>query len=158
MKRAACGSDQAVEGLRRPFNVKTRGLHVFERLAGGSLSRDAETRDDVRTLAGPVGTLVSFASGDDTQAAPTRSPLRALVFPRYDSRATTQCEPLAGAPAGLQLMGSLLNARNLEGHGFSAVTALARSIPSYRLDYSDARDAVAVLARLLDGLESSAGR
>lgn len=151
--------DRTVEGLRRPFNVKTRGLHVFERLAGESLTGGAgasgNVRSNVRSLAGPVGTLVTFALDDDAHAEPAQVPLRALVFPRYDSRATTQCEPLAGAPAALQLMGSLLNARNLEGHGFPAVTALARAIPSYRLEYSDARDAVTVLARLLDELDAS---
>lgn len=147
--------DRTVEGLRRPFNVKTRGLHVFERLAGGSLSDETRTPGTIRSLTGPVGTLVTFALDDDARAEPTQAPLRALVFPRYDSRATTQCEPLAGAPAALQLMGSLLNARNLDGHGFPAVTALARDIPAYRLEYSDARDAVVVLARLLDKLDTT---
>ena len=123
---------------------------MFERLAGGSLSEGSVASGSVRTLAGPVGTLVTFTPDDDVRADVPRAPLRALVFPRYDSRATTQCEPLAGAPAALQLMGSLLNARNLEGHGFPAVTALARVIPAYRLEYSDARDAITALRRLLD--------
>ena len=144
--------DGTVEGLRRPFNVKTRGLHVFERLTGGALTATGgDSESGVSSLAGPMGTLVTFRADSATAVGGGRPALRALVFPRYDSRAAAHCEPLGGAPAALQLMGCLLNARNLDGHGFAAVTALARSIPSYRLEYSDAREAVDLLAALMDG-------
>jgi hypothetical protein len=64
-----------------------------------------------------------------------RRDLGAIVFPRY-GKAGFHFARVSMARAGLLLMECLLNARNLEGHGFSAVTELVRRIPAYELTYS----------------------
>ncbi|MEQ1728680.1 MAG: hypothetical protein ABL982_09885 [Vicinamibacterales bacterium] len=143
--------DRTVEGFRRPFNVKPNGLHLFSRLAGGDLDgAPPKAPRDMKSLAGPTGTLVTFGRTLPEPAFVARPRLCALVFPRYVARAEARCRTLGAAPAALHLMGSLLNARNLEGHGFETVTGLAREIPAYQLEYGDAGAAVALLEQLLE--------
>lgn len=62
--------------------------------------------------------------------------LRLVVFPEYVSGGSFRVEGLRAAQTGLRLMGCLVNARNLDGHGFDEVARLSRSAPAYRLQYS----------------------
>ncbi len=148
--------DRTVEGFRRPFNVKPHGLHLFSRLAGGALDGAPEALGNVSSLAGPAGTLVSFGHPLPRPAPIARPRLCALVFPRYVAGAALQSNRLGAAPAALQLMGHLLNARNLEGHGFESVARLARQVPAYQLEYGEADAAVTWLERLLEQREPDA--
>lgn len=142
--------NREVEGLRRPFNVKKHGLKVFEALAGGSLGVGADPPHlGVRSLAGPAGTLVRFdLTRHESHTDGGRPVLHALVFPRFVAGGPTTCQRIGAAPAALQLMASLLNARNLEGHGFAAVTTLARETASFSLEYGEASDAAVLIERL----------
>jgi hypothetical protein len=144
---AVCLSDETccvhpdpcrVEGLWRPFNVKTHGVSAFERLAGGV------SGDDRDSVAGPMGTLVSLhRPGMELPARHSLPSLKAVVFPRYVAGSGVTWTRISPAAAALQLMGSLLNARNLDGHGFSAVTDLARDVSAYMIEYGDANEAAA---------------
>jgi len=62
--------------------------------------------------------------------------LNFIIFPCYRANTPFELRRLSGAQAGLTLMKSLINARNLPEHGFSEITRLARRIPAYTLSYS----------------------
>ncbi|MDH3375624.1 MAG: hypothetical protein OEQ39_01470 [Gammaproteobacteria bacterium] len=62
--------------------------------------------------------------------------LRLVVFPEYVRDGYFRVERLSAAQTGLRLMGCLVNARNLDGHGFDEVARLSRSITAYSLQYS----------------------
>ncbi|MEQ1869072.1 MAG: hypothetical protein ABL961_03505 [Vicinamibacterales bacterium] len=133
-----------VEGLPRPLNVKAHGLHLVANPAVASAAW--------ASLSGPAATLmqlpVDMAGAAGSAASQTRPALAALVFPRFQPDAPATCIPLTPAQAGLRLMSALLNARNLEGHGFPAVTALAREVPAYELQFGDVREAVPLVMAL----------
>jgi hypothetical protein len=59
-----------------------------------------------------------------------------IVFPQYLPDCAGEVQPLSRAQAGLALMQSLVNARNLPEYGFSEIARLAQSVPAYKLRYS----------------------
>lgn len=63
-------------------------------------------------------------------------PLCLVLFPRYQPQIEAQWQPLTPAQTGLDLMQSLVNARNLPDHGFSEVARLARSVQAVRIVYA----------------------
>ena len=60
-----------------------------------------------------------------------------LIFPQYRVKAPLQTQKLTTAEALFQLMQTLVNARNLPGHGMDAATRLVRQVRAYTLTYSD---------------------
>ena len=61
--------------------------------------------------------------------------LSLIVFPNYTEDSKFDLEKLSKARAGLTLMECLVNARNLNGHGFGEATRLVRDTPAYLLTY-----------------------
>ena len=116
----------------------------------------AESRPALSAAWAP-GTVLSGTAFDLVGApAPARegpgtstSPLRLIVFPRHQQTGGCQVLPLSRARAGLELMRSLLNARNLPDHGFTHVAQVARSTTDVRLIYSEIRDLNGQLEALL---------
>jgi hypothetical protein len=110
----------------RPLNIRNEALPVL------GLSRP-ET-DSPHVLAGPNITLLWPA---DAPAPPARPRLAELVFPRYRKGAAFEAVALSKAEAGLGVMACLINARNLDGHGFAEVTRVVREAPAVRVRYGD---------------------
>lgn len=133
-----------VEGLPRPLSVKSAGLHL---VATEGVANDAWAR-----LNGPAATIMqppaTVAEQGGADGQPVVQNLSAIVFPQFEAGAPAVCERLSTAQAGLRLMATLLNARNLDGHGFPAVTTLVRDVPAYLLRFGDVRDALPLLAEL----------
>lgn len=118
------------QSFTRPLNVKTRGLQVLVDDLGidlaGAGARLVESRQATlvpRDLIRP-------------SRPPEQTELRIIVFPRYRGGAPFQAERLSPARTGLRLMECLVNARNLEGHGFPEAARIARGAPAWRLTYS----------------------
>jgi hypothetical protein len=63
--------------------------------------------------------------------------LQQIIFPHYQAEAAGEMQPLTRASTATLLTGLLINARNLPENGFPEVLRLARSIPAFRLVYSD---------------------
>lgn len=78
-----------------------------------------------------------------------RRPLACIVFPRYLAGGGHRLRPLGRAQAATRLMQSLLNARNLAGHGVALMLRLVARVPAYELLYSDLDRAGEDLERLL---------
>lgn len=67
---------------------------------------------------------------------PHKAPLTLIIFPCYQANHAFELRQLSKAQAGLTLMQTLINARNLPEHGFSEITRLVRHIPAHTMRYS----------------------
>jgi hypothetical protein len=112
-----------VSGFTRPIHLK-RGLPSLTTITSGA---DRASRVPLRR-----GELVhAEALAGRVQKAPVR--LGAIVFPAWAHDAEDTITELPGATATRRLMEVLANARNLPGHGFSEIAALARAVPAFAL-------------------------
>jgi hypothetical protein len=121
-----------VRSYPRPFAFKSTGLAVARRWldfekAGG------------QTLNTPLATLVppKLIGRYDHGAA---WPIAAIVFPAREVGRGFDLQPMSRAETTLGLMASLVNAQNLQQHGFADVVRLAKGVPGYRMRYSDVAD------------------
>lgn len=121
-----------VLALPRPLNVKAAGRDAVAGL--GDAQGWSSLTSTVTTLLQPPAARVLDTIADEQR-------LVAVVFPRYRTGMTPRLSPLSRSESGLRLMGCLLNARNLPEHGFPAVSAFARLVPAYALEYGDATEA-----------------
>jgi hypothetical protein len=118
----------AFEGLARPLNLKNTARDVLQNILppGESLAEVKSSR--VREITPPRSL--------NPRAVIHSAPLRLIVFPHFQEGADFEIHRLTKARAGLALMEGLINARNLEEHGFPEVARLARIIPAYDMTYS----------------------
>ena len=130
---ACIDDDHAVCSFPRPFAFKRRGLAVAQRWF------DIDAAAGL-TLETPTGTLVPacLLGGVDYSRAWKAG---AIVFPTWAEGTSLEVQPMSRAETALGLMASLVNARNLPGHGLGDVVRLAQHVRGYRLRYSDADDA-----------------
>ena len=126
----------AMRGCPRPLNVKPSG-------------RAAVDAEGWERLDSPSATLVLPPAAQ--LSAGVEPSLAAVVFPRFREGAESRLTPLKAGERGLRLMAVLLNARNLDEHGFPAVAELARITPGYELIYGDVREAGELVTALLAG-------
>lgn len=141
------GSDRA-EALTRPVHLK--GASVTAVLGLGAL--DAEHGLVVR------GANELFADARALGGTADREPrpIRAVVFPTWTAGARTRLERLSGAATARRWIASLVNARNLPGHGFPHLTSLARATPGYALHYEALPEALDALRELQPSLNAPA--
>ncbi|MBN1148029.1 MAG: hypothetical protein JXA78_12295 [Anaerolineales bacterium] len=115
------------QGMTRPLNLKNTAREALREMLAYQQKPDEIISSRVREITPPRvlrgGEVLSVA------------PLRLIVFPRFQHGSGLRLQPLSKARAGLGLMECLINARNLEEHGFPQVTRLARTTPAYELAY-----------------------
>lgn len=131
------GEGDDLDGFTRPLNIKpgSRALVAGFDWMGAALAR-------------------SVLSSDVTLVSWDRSPVKNLsasiiVFPSYAAGSPCEVESLSQGPCARNLMGSLLNARNLPKHGLSFAMHLAGTCPSYRVRYSRLQDVSTWLDQIL---------
>lgn len=118
-----------ITGFARPFNIKTGARDALEQ-------HIKALRNHPEALTTAHGVLVPAESAGEIDPRPVR-PLGLILFPRYQAGATMALRPLSRARTALGLMECLINARNLDGHGFPQAAALARGVDGYELVYGD---------------------
>jgi len=129
----ACIDDRhIVRSFPRPFVFKPSGLAVARRWF------DIEDAAG-QTLETPLATLVPPCLIGRFDYSPPW-PAAAIVFPEWEQGRRLEVRPISRAETALGLMASLVNARNLPGHGLADVVRFAQQVPGYRLRYSDADD------------------
>lgn len=117
-----------MQAFARPPNVKVRGMeaaleHFF----------DMDKHEDQTIQSNHVAMIPPrLLNPDNKQENPT---VDLILFPRFRKNSDLKLEKLTKAKSGLALMESLVNARNLNGHGFNEAARLARDTPGYRLEY-----------------------
>ena len=117
-----------VEAFPRPITIKARGLSALR----GEFDLEAGAND---TVAGPDTTMIPhrLLNPDGHYETPV---LHAVLFPNHKEGSDFELLRLSKGQAGLALMKCLMNARNLEGHGFGEAARIARGVRAYRLTYS----------------------
>lgn len=110
----------------RPLNLKAGTLEALD-------GRLAFLADPGFALPNPRGCLLARSALGSP--GPQRLSWDRVVFPRFEAGADLTLERLSPARAGLELMGALVNARNLPDHGFGQTTRLARRAPAWLLRY-----------------------
>lgn len=118
----------SIQTFTRPINLKNSARAIlshtldFEKQAAGMLSSS-------------YATLIPPALFYPAQTG-SEAPLALIIFPQYKPRGSFELCQLSKVQAGLTLLQTLINARNLPEHGFFEVTRLIRHIPAYSLRYS----------------------
>lgn len=115
----------AIEAFTRPINIKRRGIEPL----CDALDVDADDgwQNQFCLLLPP-----RCLKPDNQRESAV---LELLLFPRFQQAAPLTLTKLTKAQAGLYLMECLVNARNLDGHGFGETARIARSVPAYSLSY-----------------------
>ena len=121
------GEDR-LSAFPRPLNIKPSGLRAVEPY----LQKDGKCED---ILEGKSSSLVPperFSSQEVlSQARPGM-----ILFPNFQIGSRFRLEQLAASEAGLALMQTILNVRNLSGHGLPETARLVNHFPVYRLTYA----------------------
>jgi hypothetical protein len=63
-------------------------------------------------------------------------PLSLIIFPHFQADSQFSLQRLTKAQAGLELMKSLINARNLPGHGFAEISRIVKQVPACKMNYA----------------------
>ncbi|MFC1681474.1 hypothetical protein ACFL1S_06800 [Pseudomonadota bacterium] len=117
-----------IQAFARPPNVKVRGIEE-------ALQRFFDmNKHEGQTLKGKQVAMIPtrLLNPGNKRECPS---VDLILFPDFKKNSSFRLEELSKAQLGLALMESLVNARNLVGHGLGEVTRLARTSTSYRLKY-----------------------
>jgi len=116
-----------IQYFTRPINIKQRGIPALE----GEF--DFTTHAEATMASKQVTMIPPRLLNPDNELERARVEL--ILFPQHRAETELELTKLSKAQAGLALMECLVNARNLNGHGFTEATRLAREVPAYRLVY-----------------------
>lgn len=116
------------QALTRPLNLKRTGWDAVVTNELGDV-RNAEKLD------GSVSHLVEHRAFNPDYELETVQ-IKAVVFPRFSASADFSLEPISSAKTAMLMMQTFVNARNHPGHGFPAITSIARAVSGYELRYS----------------------
>lgn len=114
-----------IDGIARPIQIKTKGLHAASRLI--------KTGESV--LPGIRSNTVPIASLGGRADAQLRHTPGLMLFPEFRQGTGYALTRLPVAEAGMRVITSHINARNLPGHGFRSLMELVRTSPCYTLRY-----------------------
>lgn len=122
--------DGHLEGLARPIQIKHHGLAPIQSL----IAQPELVEEGKQVTAIPVAALSNASSLDAADG------IALFLFPKYDKGSGFSFARLSSAEAGLRLMGNHINARSLDGHGFSAMMKIMRHEAAYSLNYGGFAD------------------
>jgi hypothetical protein len=128
-----------VDGLTRPLNIKSGSRQI---VAGFEWLRAPLAR--ARSSNGV--TLLPWPRHPEPIAS-----IAFAICPSYVPGARLAAEALTPGRFAKEIMGTLLNARNLPKHGLSFASALSGACPAYRITYSDLQEAGDWLEKIIAG-------
>lgn len=133
-----------VQAYPRPLMIKKESLDLLRARLDlpAHVEREGYVSRSARVLLLPARCLTR-------RPVVTTAKLGCVVFPRRVGHGPCELKPVSRALAAVRLMASLLNARNLPGHGAAIVARLARVLPVYELSYSDIGQVGGELERLI---------
>lgn len=114
-----------VSAISRPIQIKSHGIAAIKYLIN----------DQSRILKGDFVNAISAEMLGGQCSDLNEWQLSGIIFPQYTKGSEFSYELMKGASAAMQLMGSHVNARNLDSHGFRFMTEVARQTPAYKLEY-----------------------
>lgn len=117
-----------IQAFSRPPNIKVKGIDALDSYFDLAAHANQTIRSNYVAMI-PPRLLNPNNRREDAEVS-------LIIFPSYKKGSEFKLEKLSKAKAGLTLMECLVNARNLNGHGFGEATRLVRDIPAYQLVYS----------------------
>lgn len=121
--------DHKIDGISRPIHIKSHGWQAIKHL----LTDENDIYDGKRVKVVPISSINGQVSSENTHRAGI------LLFPRFESGASTTLTRISAAQAGLALIKNHINARNMPHHGFANLMQFARTSQSYSLIFGDCR-------------------
>ncbi|MDB4049218.1 hypothetical protein N9485_03305 [Luminiphilus sp.] len=121
--------DHRVDGISRPIHIKSHGWKAVQHLLKHEHEHDIYDGTQVNVV--PISSINGNVSSENTHQAGI------LLFPRFESGASTTLTRISPAQAGLALIKNHINARNMPHHGFSNLMQFARTSQSYSLIFGD---------------------
>ena len=134
-------SSRRIHCFPRPLHVKRSGIAAIERLL------PADALASLRAT--PTGGLVPHRLLNPHYRHETPE-IGLVLLPRFDPSAACELRPLSKAETGRRLMACLVNARNLDGHGFPEATRISRAVEAFALSYGSFEQLGPALDPLLD--------
>jgi len=122
--------DGHIEGLARPIQIKHHGIEPVEPFI---VDRDL-------VYEGKQVSAIPVAALSNARALESAKGIALFVFPQFEKGIGFSFVQLSSAKAGMKLMSNHVNARSLEGHGFSTMMEVIRNTNSYALDYGGFSD------------------
>ncbi len=121
-----------VAGFFRPLHIKAPALQAVY-----SLIEERVASECAQQMHTPDNSPVTLIEPERIAPQSARDGYRAqvMLFPEYSADKDFKLAPMSPAQCAHRLMGSLINARNLQNKGLDAVAKLARSIPGYQIRY-----------------------
>ena len=114
-----------ISAIPRPIQIKHHGVDAIKSLL----------QDYSQILVGDFANAISAKALGGQISDGHEWQLSGLIFPQYTKKSEFFYNPIDKASVVMQLMGSHVNARNLDSHGFRFMTELARKTPAFRLEY-----------------------
>ena len=114
-----------VSAISRPIQIKHHGIEVIKPLL----------QDQTAFLEGQYANAISAQALGGRSSLLKEWELGAFIFPNYQAEATFSYQTIKSAEVALQLMGTHVNARNVDSHGFRFMTELARRAEAFNLEY-----------------------
>lgn len=114
-----------VSAISRPIQIKDHGIAAVKHLIN----------DSAQVLKGDFANAISAEMLGGQRSVLNEWELGGMIFPQFTEGLGFSYELMKSASAAMQLMGSHVNARNLDSHGFRFMTELARQTPAYKLEY-----------------------
>lgn len=122
--------DGLLTGFQRPLHIKQVGIDLLEKATGVGLH--VEGADVLKTGQGVLARSSLF----NAVVCSDLPPPRLLIFPQYNAKIEFELTPISKANSSMRLMNCLINARNLNKHGFTEINALAKSVSAYEMNYN----------------------
>ena len=134
--------DGRLHALARPVNLKNNSIDVIRRFAPEAFL-SAPVLDTTK------GTVALMAPSEASVQAQTQATWpRWMALPRWQAGAATQLTPMPPGEAFLQLADNAMNYHILGEQGFRALGDLVDRAESFRFEYSDLNEAIAVFDQL----------
>jgi len=135
-------NSDTMTALPRPLNLKHPTRPVLKK----QLDYTGQHADEIYSAFTTDLVPPRLFNPDTRFSAP---PLRLIIFPRFQADGEFSLQRLSKAQTGLELMQSLINARNLSGHGFAEISRLARQTPAWKMSYGNFSQIGDTIERLL---------
>lgn len=137
--------DGLVAPLPRPISLKNASIAIIrDYVPGAVISRQVSD-----TVKGTVAHLK--APRDSVARALDKAPPAWVVFPKFEAGAAPQLQPVARAPAFMQMAANAFNYTVLGRRGFDALGELIDRSDCYSFSYGALDDALDTFARLAQG-------
>lgn len=136
---------QGIIGFPRPVILRQGSAFIWQNALPGGLLPEEAALDDGTVWLRPewLGQGRVRSQVDD---------VRLVIFPRFEAGAGFSARPLSAGELAFGLMQHLVNAKNVAGHGLTAVSQFARQLTGWQLVYGNVDTAAAWLEKTVQSL------